>query len=91
MLPEEQNQQTASDAQSNDQQDLAGTTNLSLDQLKENGGTANNPDEVEDADDLHEIQAGDDLDEPNVDDYQSDESNRDDSPEGPANPIETNS
>jgi hypothetical protein len=67
----------------NEQQDqLRGTTNLSLDQLKEAGGIAgaseDNPDRLENPDDLHEVQAGDDLDEPDPDDYQAESENEDD-------------
>lgn len=56
-------------------EDLGGTTNLSLDQLKDEGGIYNpsedNPDQLTNRDDLHEIQAGDDLDEPDTDAYES--------------------
>jgi hypothetical protein len=56
---------------------LGGTTNLSLEQLKAEGGTTtpseDNIDQPEDADDLHEIQAGDDLDEPGLDDDDDDD------------------
>jgi hypothetical protein len=50
------------------EENLGGSTNLSLDQLKEEGGIANftedNPNGIADPDDLHEIQASDDLNEP---------------------------
>ncbi|TSD66436.1 hypothetical protein FFF34_003260 [Inquilinus sp. KBS0705] len=53
----------------NEQQDqLGGTTNLSLDELKQgnDNNTEDNPDEITNQDDLHEIQAGDDLNEPDA-------------------------
>ncbi len=50
---------------------LGGTTNLTLDQLKKEGGIARfsegNPNRLADEDDLNEIKAGDDLDEPDPD------------------------
>jgi hypothetical protein len=50
------------------EENLGGTTNLSLDQLKEEGGiadfTEDNPDGISDPDDLREIRASDDLNEP---------------------------
>ncbi|SDE97399.1 hypothetical protein SAMN05216464_111139 [Mucilaginibacter pineti] len=59
------------------EEQLGGTTNLSADQLKEEDNAAvsteKNPDNIENPDDLHEIQAGDDLDEPDTEDYQPDE------------------
>ena len=62
-------------------QDLGGTTNLSLDQLKKEGGIAYStnadPDNMNDPDDLHEIQAGDDLNEPDADAYEPDEAGGD--------------
>jgi len=58
------------------EENMGGTTNLSLDQLKKEGGVAepdeDNPNRIADPDDLHEIQAGDDLDEPDLDDEQPD-------------------
>jgi hypothetical protein len=55
---------------------LGGTTNLSPDQLKQESGIANpsedNPDRVENPDDLHEIQVDDDLNEPDPDELQPD-------------------
>jgi hypothetical protein len=50
------------------EENFGGTTNLSLDQLKNEGSTASftddNPDHIADADDLHEVQVSDDLEEP---------------------------
>jgi len=49
---------------------LGGTTNLSLEDLKKEGDpehfVENNPDRIDNADDLHEIQVDDDLDEPDT-------------------------
>ena len=73
---------------------LGGTTNLSLAQLKEEGSIANpagdNPDGLTDQDDLNEIRASDDLDEPDTEDYQPDDQ-EDDQPDEAANPTELNS
>jgi hypothetical protein len=56
---------------------LGGTTNLSLEQLKKEGGIANftedNADGLTDQDDLNEIRAADDLDEPDVEEFQPEE------------------
>jgi hypothetical protein len=66
-------------------ENLGGTINLSPDQLKEEAMTSHtpgqNPDNIENADDLHEIQAGDDLNEPDIEAYQpgKEETNTDDS------------
>jgi hypothetical protein len=49
-------------------ENLGGTTNLTLEQLKEEGGTANFSEDAEAADDLNEIRAADDLDEPDPED-----------------------
>ena len=61
---------TQGDANEKEEQ-LGGTTNLSVDQLKEEGNTSNpgedNPNDIENPDDLHEIRVGDDLDEPDAD------------------------
>jgi len=50
------------------EENLGGTTNLSIDQLKEEGSiadfTEDNPDRIDDPDDLREIRASDDLNEP---------------------------
>ncbi len=58
------------------EENLGGTTNLSLEQLKAEGSTSTPPgdnvNQLEDADDLHEIQAGDDLDEPGLADDDED-------------------
>lgn len=75
---------------------LGGTTNLSLDQLKEEGGPTStdkdNPNGLSDPDDLHEIQAADDLDEPDTDDSPEAEENEGTTEyPGGANPVETNS
>jgi len=48
-----------------EQENLGGTTNLSLDQLKADDGATSSTTEA--TDDLHEIQAGDDLNEPGED------------------------
>jgi hypothetical protein len=74
-----ENQQTLStQGDANEQEDqLGGTTNLSLEQLKPEGGIASpsedNPDGLTDQDDLNEIRAADDLDEPDTEDYQPDD------------------
>jgi hypothetical protein len=66
-------------------ENLGGTINLSPDQLKEEAMTSHipgqNPDNIENPDDLHEIQAGDDLNEPDIEAYQpgKEETNTDDS------------
>lgn len=61
---------TQGDASEREEQ-LGGTTNLSVDQLKKEGETSNpgedNPNNIENPDDLHEIRVGDDLDEPDAD------------------------
>lgn len=81
-----ENQTTLStQGDANEQEDqLGGTTNLSLDQLKKEGGITNltedNPDRIADKDDLHEIQAGDDLDEPGAEDYDSETGGEDGEP-----------
>jgi len=58
-----------------------GTTNLSMEQLKTVGGMADpskdNPDGLTDEDDLNEIRAADDLDEPNIEEYQPDDKEED--------------
>lgn len=71
------NQPLGTQGDTNEQEDqLSGTTNLSLNQLKKEGGTTenegNNPDRLTDKDDLNEIRVADDLDEPDMDEYQSD-------------------
>jgi hypothetical protein len=57
------------------EEELGGTTNLSVDQLKKEGDTSNpgedNPDNIENPDDLHEIRVNDDLGEPDADQQQS--------------------
>jgi hypothetical protein len=74
-----ENQQTAStQGSANLQEDqLGGATNLSLEQLKSEGGIAgtsdDNPDRLSDQDDLNEIRAADDLDEPDTEEFQPDE------------------
>jgi hypothetical protein len=69
---------------------LGGTTDLSGEQLKNESSIADpmedNPDGLTDQDDLNEIRAADDLDEPDTEDYQPGEQ-----PDGPANPTELNS
>jgi len=74
MSSTDQNQQplsTQGDADEKEDQ-LGGTTNLSLDQLKKEGDSGSpaedNLNRLDNADDLHEIQAGDDLNEPRTDD-----------------------
>lgn len=58
---------------------LGGSTNLSLAQPKQQSGSDSpaeeNQNRLEDEDDLNEIRAGDDLGEPNVEEYQPDEDN----------------
>lgn len=47
------------------EENMGGTTNLSLDQLKEEGGPSSTSlEDTEEEDDLREIQAGDDISEP---------------------------
>jgi hypothetical protein len=57
------------------EEQLGGTTNLSLDQLKKEGDTSNpgedNPNNIENPDDLHEIRVDDDLGEPDADQQKS--------------------
>jgi hypothetical protein len=71
-----ENEQTpGTQGSAGEQEDLlGGTTNLSLEQLKAEGGIAgtsdDNPDRLSDEDDLNEIRAADDLDEPDPEDYQ---------------------
>lgn len=77
--------------------ELGGTTNLSLDQLKKEKGTYSpleeNPDNIEDRDDLHEIRVGDDLNEPDAEDtgLTDDKEQPDDNDKETANPTELNS
>jgi hypothetical protein len=65
---------------------IGGTTNLSLDQLQQEGGIANatpadeNPNRITNQDDLNEIRVGDDLGEPDVDEYQPDNAQTNDEP-----------
>lgn len=60
---------------------LGGTTNLSLEQLTKDRGVANpaedNPNGLTDQDDLNEIRVGDDLNEPDVEEYQPDDQDND--------------
>ena len=73
MIQENNNTQTATQdgSAADQQQNPGGTTNLSLEQLKEAHAagetTGDNPDQINDEDDLHEIQADDDLNEPSAD------------------------
>lgn len=77
----DQNQQPlstqGSDMEKEDQ--LGGTTNLSLDQLKKEGDTSSpaedNINRLDSADDLHEIQAADDLNEPGINDEADNDEN----------------
>jgi hypothetical protein len=80
----ENQQPLSTQGNANEQEDqLGGTTNLSLDQLKDEGGIANpiedNPDGLTDQGDLNEIRAADDLDEPDIEEYQPDNSEDDES------------
>lgn len=65
---------TQGDANEKEEQ-LGGTTNLSVDQLKKEGDTSNpgedNPNNIENLDDLHEIRVNDDLNEPDADQQKS--------------------
>lgn len=65
---------TQGDANEKEEQ-LGGTTNLSVDQLKKEGDTSNpgedNPNNIENPDDLHEIRVNDDLGEPDADQQKS--------------------
>ena len=65
---------TQGDANEKEEQ-LGGTTNLSVDQLKKEGDTSNpgedNPNNIENPDDLREIRVNDDLDEPDADQEKS--------------------
>ncbi len=67
-----ENQQPLSTAGSTGEKEdeMGGTTNLSIDQLKQegdnNGPPEDNPDRIENPDDLHEIEVDDDLFEPDV-------------------------
>jgi hypothetical protein len=78
------NQQPLSTQGSTNEQEgqLGGTANLSLDQLKEEGGIANsvgeNPDGFTDQDDFNEIRVPDDLDEPHIEKYQPGDESADD-------------
>jgi hypothetical protein len=78
-----ENQPLSTDGNSQQKEDqLGGTTNLSLEQLQKEGGTSdsdkNNPEPSNAQDDLNEIRVGDDLEEPNVDEYQPDMDEADD-------------
>ncbi|MDB5004496.1 MAG: hypothetical protein JWQ34_2721 [Mucilaginibacter sp.] len=91
----ENQQPLSTQGSANDPEDqLGGTTNLSLEQLKEEDGIASptddNPDGLNDQDGLNEIRASDDLDEPDTEDYQPDEQEGD-QPDEPTNPAELNS
>ena len=74
---------------------LGGTTNLSLEQLKAEGGIAgtadDNPDRLSDQDDLNEIRAADDLDEPDAEDNQPDDSEDDEVTDEPGTEDEDTS
>jgi len=74
MNAENQPLSTQGDANEKEEQ-LGGTTNLSVDQLKKEGDTSNpgedNPNNIENPDDLHEIRVNDDLGEPDADQQKS--------------------
>lgn len=76
------------------QDELAGTTNLSLDHLKKEGGQSGQLIDVS-PDDLNEIRAADDLDEPDTEEYQpeitSEEPQPDSRTDGSANPAKLDS
>jgi hypothetical protein len=78
MMNIENGQSLSTQGDTNEKEEqLGGTTNLLADQLNEKSGAAgsteDNPDHIENPDDLHEIQASDDLDEPDTEDYQQGE------------------
>lgn len=77
------------------QEQLGGTTNLSLEQLKQEGGPTS-PTGLSDQDDVNEIKAADDLDEPDAEEFDNaDLTDNEEQPEGDdneaANPAELNS
>lgn len=87
MIPTD-NQQRPLSTQGNEEEQedqMGGTTNLPLDDLEKEGDPAGsldeNPDSIDNPDDLHEIQVDDDLDEPDADQYEPETT--DEEEEGP--------
>jgi hypothetical protein len=77
MVPTDEQQPLSTQGNNEEKENqLGGTTNLSLDDLKKEGDpehtVENNPDRIDNADDLHEIQVDDDLDEPDIDECEPD-------------------
>jgi hypothetical protein len=80
MINDENNDFTTQSSNEEKEGQLGDTTNILAQQLKEEGGNAisteDNPDNIENPDDLHEIQAANDLDEPDKDSLQPTEENK---------------